>query len=214
MVENSADAKNGTPSKKSYNLRNLFWYLIPFLIVGVIGGGIYLFKGEDGESYDFIKRSEPVLVGKNYYVTVTLIEVTQKMGEDGKDWDPMGGLPDLYFQILWRGDEVYESAVKKNTYIAKWSNAEIDLRHLALTGRKVSLDDVVQAARINIAEDEEITIRVYDRDFMRSDDLAGEFVLKTTQLRIGDTEYLIEKDSLKKIVVRVADIEKGLDILK
>lgn len=154
-----------------------------------------------------------VEVGKDYYVTVALAEVSA-LAPGGKAWDAVDDSgPDIYFEIWWRGSRVFKSSTKENTFIAKWSNGEVNLGRLALSGGKASMDDLISGARINIQARDLIEIRVYDADLL-GDTLAGEKEFTTATLRIGDTTFEYAEGAVKRLVLRVTDMSQAVDPLR
>ena len=81
---------------------------------------------------------------KHYYVLLAVVEVEPEK-RPGKPWDSGGSAPDLYYEIWWQGTEVFESATKSDTLVARWTNVAVDLKDVA---KGVSLDDSIKAARI------------------------------------------------------------------
>ena len=155
--------------------------------------------------------SHSVQIGKDYYVAVTLIELTEHNPE-GEPWDEYNGTgPDIFYEIYWKGTRIFQSVVKEDSFVAKWSNAEIDLAKLAFEGGATSLDSLVQGARLNIKQGEDIELRVSDSDVVK-DDLAGTKIIKTTDLLVGDTTYEYSKPGIKRLILRVSDLSQPPDV--
>ena len=154
-----------------------------------------------------------VQIGKDYYVSASIVELTA-LNPDGNSWDSLtSSAPDIYYEIYWKGTRVFSSATKDDTFLAKWSNAEIDLKKLALNGGTTSLDNLIQAARLNIKEDENIEVRVYDSDVVESQ-LAGIKTFASRDLAIGDTSYEYKEPGIKRIILRVSDMSNPVDVAK
>ena len=184
-------------------------YIVPTLIV-LISGAVYLgienYMASKGSA---AKEASKVKVGSDYYVTLTLVELEEKK-PDGSDWDSYNdSAPDIFFKIFWRDHEVHKSATKDDTLIGKWSNAEVDVREMALKGENASVDDLIQAARINIQKGELITFKIFDADLLGAKDEAGEFSIKATELALGDNPFSPGSKGVKRIVVRVIDIAQA-----
>lgn len=187
-------------------------FLIPIALIAVTGLVFWLFDGSPGNGQLSTGEAGTVTPGRDYYVMVSVVELTEK-DRDGGAWDTFGGsAPDIYVQIVWRGHTVYTSETKPDTLVAAWSSAEIDPISHVLKGRHLSIDDVIQGARINIANDDTITIRVLDADRLRFDTVAGEKTLLTTELFEGKHTYLFEEPGIKRLVLNVIDIGRHPDL--
>ena len=154
-----------------------------------------------------------VQIGKDYYVSIALLELSER-DREGQAWDSYNNSgPDIFVEVYWKGSRVYRSTTKEDSFVAKWSSAELDVRKMALTGQTASLDGLIQAARINIRSGETISIRAYDADLVDSDE-AGERSLRTTDLKIGDTTYDYAGPGIRRMVVRVADMSEPVDVTR
>ncbi len=119
------------------------------LVVGAAGAGAIYFGHRSS-------APEPPLVPvvaeeAHYYVLLDLVEV-----EPG-DWDTNGSPPDLFYRIRWQGHEVFESAAKDDTLVAKWSNVSLAIGDVV---RSVSIDDSIKAARITARKGDAIDFAV------------------------------------------------------
>jgi hypothetical protein len=147
------------------------------LVVGAAGAGVIYLAGRPS-------APQPPPVSRvteeaHYYVLLDLVEV-----EPG-DWDTNGSPPDLFYRIRWQGHEVFESATKEDTLLAKWSNAALSLDNVV---RSVSIDDSIKAARITARKGEVVEFLVYDGDVGR-DDLVGSWTVPVGELRVGDQAW-------------------------
>jgi len=153
-----------------------------------------------------------VEVGKDYYVSVSLVELSEK-NKEGEPWDSVSESgPDIFVEIYWKGNRIYRSTTKEDTFVAKWSNGELNLRSMALQGGRTSMDDVIKAARVNIKEEDEIEVRVYDADLV-GNTLAGVLTLPLAKLNPGDTVYRDVSATVKRLSLRVTDMTQALDPL-
>ncbi len=152
-------------------------------------------------------------VGKDYYVLASVIELSE-LDPEGNAWDSYNGTgPDIYYEIYWKDKRIFESTKKADTFVARWTSAGIDLRDMAIGDSTASLDGVIQAARLNIREGEKIQIRVYDSDVLKSD-LAGQFEFVTSELQVGDTSYDYQTPGVRRLVIRVIDMQEPIDVSK
>ena len=126
-------------------------YFVPALIAA-IAAGTYILVAPSRVSTTSVPSTK-VQVGFDYYVSATVIELTE-LDPQGESWDSNNSAPDIYYEIYWKGSRIFQSTTKDDSFIAKWSNAEIDLKQLALNGGTTSLDNLVQAARLNIKANE------------------------------------------------------------
>ena len=184
---------------------------VPALIAALAAGGYVLVKPSRLPSSG--SPQNKVQLGRDYYVSASTIELTE-LDSAGSAWDTLtGSAPDMYYEIYWKGTRVFSSTTKDDSFLAKWSNAEIDLKKLALNGGTTSLDNLIQAARLNIKENESIEVRVYDSDLVESH-LAGIKTFPSKDLVIGDTSYEYTEPGIKRIVLRVSDMSNPVDVAR
>ena len=214
-----------------------FYYVVPLLIVLAVGALFWTGNGE--READAEKVPQKVVVGKDYYVLVTLMEFhSAKQG--GASWDKGGSAPDVYYQLSWHGKTVYhtENDVVKNVLIAKWfglgANVSVlELRKvLTSDGKRFSPRNLIKAAVISVEPQGELVIRAYDNDLVQ-DDFAGSCTIPLADLETGDNAYFIDAEGratrdrdrmaaarggLKRFVLRVVDsaqpVEKLVEALR
>ena len=229
MTENGSTESPPAPSP--------FYYGVPLLIVLAVGAVFFL--GEKTGNEDKAEPSRKVVVGKDYYVLVTLMEFhPAKRG--GASWDGGSSAPDLYYQLSWHGKTIYHTKndVVKNVLIAKWfglgANVSVmDLRKvLSNEGQRLSPRNLIKAALISVEPNGELVIRAYDDDPLR-DDFAGGCAIPLADLESGDNAYFIDaggkptrdrdrmasdRGGLKRFVLRVVDsaqpVEKLVEALR
>lgn len=186
-------------------------FLLPLAVVALVWAGMHslrLLPGQGGVSAPLT-----VAVGKDYYVTVSLVELSEK-DPAGERWDAISESgPDIFVEIFWKGNRIYKSTTKNDTFVAKWSNAELNLRAMAFTGERASMDDVIRAARVNVKTGEELEIRVYDEDLL-GNVVAGTQRLVMSELHLGDTTYTNVSPSVKRLTLRVSDMAQSMDPLE
>lgn len=185
-------------------------YFVPTLVVIIIGAGFYFWP-----STQPVVSSVPanVGIGKDYYVFASLIELTEHNSE-GEPWDSYNETgPDIFYEIFWKDTRIFKSSKKEDSFVARWTSAGIDLRDMAIGNSTASLDGVIQAARINIRENEKIQLRVHDSDVIKND-LAGEFEYSTTELKPGDTTYEYPTPGVRRLTLRVIDMQEPIDVSK
>jgi hypothetical protein len=146
------------------------------LVVGAAGGAV-LYLGREAPA-PAAPPPPPVAEEKHYYVLLDLVEV------EAGDWDA-GSPPDLFYRVRWQGQEVFRSATKDDTLLAKWSNAAVALGDVV---RAVSIDDSIKAARITARAGDAVEFAVYDEDALR-DDLAGSWTVPVADLKVGDQAW-------------------------
>lgn len=169
------------------------------LVVALAGGGVlYLGQGARASA-----PQAPPISGVeeevHYYVLLDLIEV-----EPG-DWDN-GSPPDLFYCVRWQGQEVFRSATKDDTLVAKWSNVALTPGDVL---RAVSIDDSIKAARITARKGDVIEFAVYDTDVGR-DDPIGSWTVPVEKLRVGDQAWSRPGGRVVAAHCRVLPIE-GVD---
>jgi hypothetical protein len=188
-------------------------YIIPLLVVISCGGATLYFRQTAPSPSNPPQSTETTRVqrGQDYYVSVVLVEFAAQR-PDGGAWDLFdNSAPDPQVEIFWRERSVYKSSVKDNSLIGHWSNAEIDLKALALSQGRTSLDSLVQGARINVQEGEILRIRVLDYDLLSSSDEALSLEIPTSELVLGDKEYFFENQGLRRFKLRVQSLDQTPD---
>lgn len=213
------------------------YYVVPLLIVLAVGAVFFMGKQEADKGPPAPSRK--LVVGKDYYVLVTLMEF-HPVKPGGASWDTGGSAPDLYYKLSWQGKTVHhtENDVVKNVLIAKWfglgANVSVmDLRKvLSSEGQRLSPRNLIKAALISVEPGGELEIRAYDDDPMR-DDFAGGCAIPLADLEPGDNAYFIDAEGrptrerarmaanrggLKRLVLRVVDsaqpVEKLVEALR
>ena len=214
MGKDFGDGEEGLSSSPSL-FRTLAFFSIPLVIVCVIGVVFFAFRqNEPLVGSEAAEESKGVEIGKDYYVAVSVVEVAPN-DLDGDAWDQVdASAPDLMVEIHWRGQRVYRSSVKEDSFVAKWSNAQLNLREIALTGKKTSVDEMIQGARINVKNDEQVEIRVFDEDLLGSREDIGSLSLETSSLLLGDSSFEVPESAVKRLVLRVMDMSQTPDIFQ
>ena len=187
------------------------YHLYSAAILIVVGSALLLFDLGPG-----LTRSKPtdekVTIGKDYYVTVSLVELYEN-DPTGARWDNVNESgPDVYVEVLWKGNRIYRSTTKDDTFVAKWSNAELNLRNMAISGSQMSMDDLIRAARINVREGDTVEFRIFDSDLLNNT-LAGELSLGAPELSLGDRTYEFQTGGVRRMTVRVSDMNQAVDPL-
>ena len=132
-------------------------YFVPSIVVAIVGLGVYLWPNSNGEASGSL---EPVLLGKDYYISAAVIELNE-LDPEGQPWDSYNNTgPDIYYEIYWKENLIYQSTVKEDSFVGRWTNAEINLRDVAIGSGTTSIDRVIQGARLNIRTGESIQFRV------------------------------------------------------
>lgn len=166
------------------------------LVVGAAGAGVVYLGGRSAPEAPPVPL---VLEEAHYYVLLDLVEV------EPHDWDN-GSPPDLFYRIRWKGQEVFESATKDDTLVAKWSNAALRIDDVVTS---VSIDDSIKAARITARKGDALEFLVYDAD-VGKDDLVGSWTVPVGDLRIGDQAWSRPGGRVVSARCRVLPIE-GVD---
>jgi hypothetical protein len=138
----------------------------------------------------------------HYYVLLDLVEV-----EPG-EWDHRSP-PDLFYRVRWKGQQIFESATKDDTLVAKWSNAALRIGDVV---NSVSIDDSIKAARITARAGDEVEFLVYDCD-VGNDDLVGSWTVKVGDLKVGDQTWSRPGGRVVSARCRVIPIE-GVDFVQ
>ncbi len=156
--------------------------------------------------------SNPVTVERDYYVSVSLVEASERDGA-GERWDSWSDSgPDIFVEIIWKDNRIYRSTTKRDTFVARWSTSELRLGDIALSGGHTSVDDLIQAARVHIRGGETIVVRVFDSD-MVTNTLIGEKTFTLTDLREGETTYSFEGPGVVRLALQVRPLDQPVDLL-
>jgi hypothetical protein len=179
------------------------WIVVTTLVVVVLAGLPFLLWG-DREPPPPADAGPPRLQeGEHYYVLLSVIEVAAR-DADGDAWDSVGDeAPDLFYEVRWQDQKVFEASVKDDTLVAKWSNVSVDLGDVV---HAVSLDDSIKAARITARAGETLEFVVYDHD-VTSDDEIGRWTVPVKDLRIGDQKWSEPAGRLVSVTCRVLPLD-------
>jgi hypothetical protein len=140
-------------------------------------------------------------MGQDYYIGVQLVELNQHDSK-GNEWDSVdGSAPDPFFTIKWQDQIIFTGSVKSDCLIAQWSEAEFNVRKMALEGTRASLDDVIAGGRVRIAPDLPVTITLYDKDLVANDEI-GSFIVDTNNLFLGEQTFDNPMPGIKRLVLR------------
>ncbi|MEE8106818.1 MAG: hypothetical protein V3T86_14895 [Planctomycetota bacterium] len=186
------------------------WILLSTsLVVGSAGAAIYYWRDKDAaEEQEPLQAPRLVEAEKRYYVLLAVLEVEAKPDPDGDSaWDTRAGAPDLYYEVLWQDQVVFESSTKDDTLVARWSNAAIRVSDLV---DEVSLDGSIKAARITARPGDELEFRIYDADTIK-DDFVGSWKTPVMSLQLGDQTLEKPGGRIVSVVCRVVPLD-GLNL--
>ena len=179
------------------------WIVVTSLVVVAAAGLPFLLSGDPAPPAAPEAGPPALREGEHYYVLLSVIEVAAR-DEDGDAWDKVGEeAPDLFYEVRWQDQKVFEATVKDNTLVAKWSNVALDLGDVV---NAVSLDDSIKAARITARAGEVLEFVVYDHDVTR-DDPIGRWTVPVTDLRVGDQKWPKPAGQLISVTCRVLPLE-------
>ena len=139
-----------------------------------------------------------VAAEQQYYVMLASLEVSPK-DADGDAWDGDGSGPDLYYEVFWQGQKVFESSTKDDTLVAKWSSSAIRIGDLF---EAVSVDDSIKAARVSARAGQPLEIAVFDKD-LGSDDEVARWSVDPLTLSVTDQRVKKPCPGIVSAVVRV-----------
>lgn len=186
--------------------RRIRSYFVPALIALAAAGLLGVLYSSNTKTIQSTQNH--VILGKDYYVTVSIVELSEKDPE-GEQWDSYNNSgPDIYVEVYWKGHRIYQSTTKQDTFLARWSNAEIDLRNVALSGEGTSADSLIQGARLNIKENEKMEVWIYDSDLVDSD-LVGVKEFTTSELSLGESTFAYKDAGIRRLVLRVSEMSDG-----
>ena len=193
---------------------------IPLILI-LLAAGFYWFltsesqkEGDENDSNGQIKLSGRLSPGQTYYIFASEIEVFPTNLEN-ESWDRGEKGPDIRYQLLWKGNAVFESATKDDSLIADWSGLSIDLNWKDFLGKSLSSDDAIKAGRVRFEENEKIEIFVQDVD-LAADDPIGRHEIVLDELSIGKNEIKLKKtgtSAIRNITLRVLPVGSNLEDL-
>lgn len=137
-------------------------------LVLVVNKGAEIQSGAAADSTSV--KSSGLTQNKEYMIYVRKIEVSPKKA-DGKAWDINGSAPDIFYKMTWKGNQIFESDVKKDSLITEWIPIGIDLKESILKGG-VSIDQALQLPIVKWSGDDEsdkLVFEVFDKDIGVSD---------------------------------------------
>ena len=204
-------------------------WIYPLLIVVVVGlifwitprkkpGATHPEKGAGASP-----QTNPTVKPRHtYYVFPDLIELAPTNPE-GKEWDIDDSGPDITYAIYLNDHERFKapSHGKDNT-VNLWGG----ISH-SLFKTSVSVEGIIKAELISINTGDTLKIKIWDND-IASNDEAGEFTIKTTDLKLGKTEWWRYGDTwsegrdakrpdasrgLKRLRLHVVDTEKKAEFI-
>lgn len=213
MSEEDNSENNSTPQSSNGSSKTTLIILVICVIASAIGLAFFLKKGKNDEVAKTPKDGSVgkgnLVDGKEYMIYILKMEVAPTKS-DGKAWDARGSAPDIYYQLMWKGNRIYESDAKKDSLIANWIPIGLDLKDTILSGG-VSVDQAVKLPIIKRdSKDEssdELIFKVID------DDIAGDDEIETmrvyiSRLNVGDNVFDYkgkEGHGVLKAVIRVID---------
>ena len=213
MSEEENSEKNSSPVTVQGSSKVTLIVLVVCVVVSAIGLALFLKKNGKDKEVEKPKNGEVgagnLVDGKEYMIYILKIEVSSKKS-DGKDWDIRGSAPDIYYQLVWRGNRIHESTTKKDSLIANWIPIGIDLKDAILQGG-VSVDQAVKLPIIKMdSKDEssdELIFKIID------DDVAGDDEIETmrvyiSKLNLGNNVFDYKDKNghgVIKAVIRVID---------
>lgn len=179
------------------------------LFVLSLGVGFYLFfenQKKNGKESVALDTQKPVTVGKRYRIFVRSI-IVPAMDEDGDHWDNSGGseAPDIYFKIIYQGNQIYESSTIDDSLVAEYSPVKAGILDV-LTQKNAS--DYLEAANVACENSSaDIGILVLDSDTV-SDDEIGDIIVKLTDLKEGNNNL---RNGDLKVIVTVIDSDRDIN---
>ena len=182
---------------------------IPILIVGCFAFFFLLpdkmKQGQENNSPNQkIDEGSSLRDGETYYIFASEIELFST-NPKGDPWDAGENGPDIKYQILWKGNQVFQSEEKDDSLIADWSGLSIEFDWSDLGGKTISTDEAIKAARIRNEEGGVFELVVEDEDAV-DDDLAGRVEIKLDELKVGKNKRKLSKsttNAVRRINVQV-----------
>ncbi len=200
--------------------------VLPVLLVGGIvawwvyherGAGVGGVGGGAGEVPREAAEPATLAVGRDYYVFAKTIELYPRQPGD-RTWDRIGdSAPDVQYAVTWQGHTVFTSSVRDDTLLATWDGISLDVRKAVFEGEVEPGQTLNHAAPVNVTDDNEITVKVWDKDPIGlGEDDAGEVTLRLASLHEGDNVIELkasDANGIKRIVLRATGTDQPMDNL-
>lgn len=198
-----------TPTRRGYRAVALAWAVAIVALVAGSGFAIWHFNGGTRNT-DAGPSTAPARLapGADYYLYVKLIELSDR-APNGSVWDRVDSSgPDIRFHLTWRGNVVWDAAVKKDTLIGSWDLMKIDLKQVVMSGGQAELEGALNAPLIHYDPGGTVELNVWDEDAVGAYDSAGKVVIKLDELTPGETTLTTmgpEAKSVKRVVLATID---------
>ncbi len=206
-------------------------WVYPLLIVVIVGLVFWVtpqkkpttkpLNNDEGKS---TQTNPTVKPQHTYYIFPDLIDLAATNPE-GKEWDIDDSGPDITYSIYLNDREIFTAPSKgKDNTINEWGGVSQDL---SLFNTSVSVEGIIKAALISINAGDTLKIKIWDNDIAANDE-AGEFTIKTAELKLGQTEWWHYGDTwnegreakrpdasrgLKRLRLRVIDSDKKAEFI-
>ena len=83
-------------------------------------------QGQENDSQkEKINLGSSLRDGETYYIFASEIEL-ESTNMEGDPWDAGENGPDIKYQILWKGNQVFQSEEKDDSLIADWSGLSLE----------------------------------------------------------------------------------------
>jgi hypothetical protein len=196
------------PLSRSSTVVTVAWSLAVVALVAGAGLAVWKMSGNAGADLQQPALPARLAAGSDYYLYVKLIEVADR-APDGSVWDRVDGSgPDIAFRLTWRGNIVWDAAVKPDTLIGSWDLMKIDLKQVVMSGGQADLEDALSAPLIHYTPGETVELTVWDADAVGAYDDVGKVVLKLDELPPGETSLMPsgpDAKAIKRIVLVMID---------
>jgi hypothetical protein len=165
-----------------------------------------------------LNSQQTVSLGQDVYIFAKVIELYPERPPGDRQWDSVDdSAPDIQYALRWQGTIQHESSIRKNALLATWDGITVDLKNALLNGEIEPSQALNHAATINITEDGELSIHVWDEDAIGlGRDDAGQIDIALKDLLLGDN--IIERpaskhNGIKRVVLRVTATDQPIDNL-
>lgn len=181
----------------------------------------FQYKGDSGRAVNGSAHpaAQPVagtlVDGKEYLIYLRSVEV-QPAKANGDAWDVGSSAPDVFYRVMWKQNQIYESETMDDSLIAEWVPLGLSLKDSILRGQ-VSVDQAIKIPKVKVdstlQESDEVIFKIIDTDLFSGNDVIYELSVHLSKLNEGDNIFDFRDQpnhSLIKAVVRV--IDNGLSV--
>ena len=212
--ENQPEELSATAQATRKSSNTTLLVMVACIIVAALALIFALMKSDKKDKGVEVSLGGPTAIGnlvddQEYMIYIRKVEVQSKKA-NGEVWDSGNSAPDVFYRLLWKNNQIYESGKKQNSLIASWIPIGISLKESILSGA-VSVDQAIKLPIVkydkNLPESDELLFKIIDSDVFGNDEIEN-LTIYLSKLKLGDNIFDFKGKTghgLIKAVVRVID---------